>query len=311
MTLNQSIHPEIQTILRNSPPLEIKSKSMLELRKAFDKRSKGLFGQQRQIVHVSEKKIETTQGTRNTRWYYPNDRPNKKTPTLVFFHGGGFVFGNLNTSDTFCQELAKTTLCTVIASDYPLAPENPFPAAPEACYALIEQLAKEENDAFPIFIAGSSAGGTLAAVTALMSRDRNGPKLAGQILLCPMISAAMNTASYKLCANDCGLTAEACAWFLEQYQSLSDDRKETYFMPDNADQLNDLPPALIITAEYDVLRDEAMAYSDRLTRAGIETKSLCAKGMTHVFYSFPLNKVLEKERAMAAMATFIKKYGMR
>lgn len=306
MNTQTKIHPEIQEILQNTLFPDVKSISIQKLREAFDKRSETINKEKNRKICIREEKIVTTQGIRNTRWYHLEGYLSEKSPTLIFFHHGGFVFGNLDTQDTFCQKLAAKTLCRVIASDYPLAPENPYPAAPEACYTLVKKLAQRLGNSSSIFVSGSSAGGTLAAVTAIMSCDRNGPKLAGQILLCPMISTAMNTVSYKEYAVGCGLTAEACAWFFEKYETSPKDRKKPYFAPENTNCPDHLPPSLIVTAEFDILRDEGIAYAERLTEAGTPTEQLCAMGMTHAFYSYPLKDSHEIDRTMAAIADFIR-----
>lgn len=212
-------------------------------------------------------------------------------PVLVYFHGGGFVIGDLDSHDGQCRRLAAQAQCVVIAVDYRLAPEYKFPQAPEDCYTAVCWIAQNAEtlqiDSTRIAVAGDSAGGNLATVVCLMSRDRNGPAIAQQILIYPCTDATMSFPSIKKLTKGYILTEELMDWFLRQYIREGTDKKDPLLSPFWSENLSNLPPALVITAEFDPLKDEGAAYAEKLRKAGNEVVSEEYKGMIHVFFQMP------------------------
>jgi len=220
-------------------------------------------------------------------------RPEGKAPfpLIVFFHGGGFVFCGLNTHDGLCRTLCRRVGAVVVSADYRLAPEAPFPAAPEDCYAATcwaaEHAAELEADAARMAVAGDSAGGNLAAVVSLMARDRGGPALCHQALLYPVTNYDFDTDSYRENAEGYFLTREGMRWCWNHYLQKDEDKENPLASPLRAADLAKLPAASVITAEYDPLRDEGEAYARRLEEAGVSTWLKRYKGTIHGFLSLP------------------------
>jgi len=208
-------------------------------------------------------------------------------PVVVFFHGGGWTIGDVASYDTLCRKLAVATGLTVISVDYRLAPEHVFPAAAEDCFAATKWIAEHGGelgvDGSRLAVAGDSAGGNLAAVTSILARDRGGPTISFQLMIYPVIDGTMSFPSYKENAEGYLLTADDMAWFYEQYVPPDVDRKNAMLSPLYAPDLSGLPPALVITAEYDPLRDEGEAYADALQQAGVEARASRYDGMVHGF----------------------------
>jgi acetyl esterase len=223
-------------------------------------------------------------------------------PGLVYFHGGGWVIGSLETHDATCRELADRTGCVVVSVDYRLAPEHPYPAAAEDCYAATAWVASNAAslgiDPSRLAVGGDSAGGNLAAVVSLMARDRNGPALRFQLLVYPIADCNFETSSYADNAEGYLLERDAMRWFWDNYVPDPKQRLEPYAAPLRADDLSGLPDALVITAEFDPLRDEGEAYAERLARAGIGATQSRYEGMIHGFFAF--GAIVE--RANEAMA---------
>jgi acetyl esterase len=210
-------------------------------------------------------------------------------PALVFFHGGGFVIGDLETHDRPCRALANASGCAVVAVDYRRAPEHAFPAAPEDAYAatrhVFEHAAALGLDPARLAVGGDSAGGTLATVVTLMARDRGGPSLGFQLLVYPSTDWDDRSPSMEDYCADHFLTREAMAWFREQYLARPDDARHPWASPMRAGDLRGLPPALVITAECDPLRDQGEAYARALGAAGVAVDLKRYDGMIHPFFS--------------------------
>ena len=219
------------------------------------------------------------------RLYYPLGDP--PFAVLVFFHGGGWVIGDLDTHHAVCHALAKTSGCLVVAVDYRLAPEHRYPAAVEDAYAAVTWVAENsagiQADPDRFAIGGDSAGGHLAAVVALMARDRKGPRLDLQILIYPITDYNFNTPSYIENKEGYMLTRDLMKWFWNHFIEDQSQANDPYVAPLRAENLGDLPPALIVTAEYDPLRDEGQAYGKRLQEAGVKATLLHYPGMIHAF----------------------------
>lgn len=209
-------------------------------------------------------------------------------PILVWYHGGGFVIGDLDTADRTCRTLAAKTGALVISVDYRLAPEHPFPAGPDDCFAalrwIVDNAASLGGDTSRVAIGGDSAGGNLSAVTAIQARDE-GIDLRFQLLVYPVTDCTMTSTSYVENAEGYLLTADSMDWFIGHYLSGGADAKEPRVSPLFADDLRGLAPALVITAEFDPLRDEGEAYADRLKEAGNDVTARRFDGQIHGFFA--------------------------
>jgi acetyl esterase len=209
-------------------------------------------------------------------------------PVVVFFHGGGWVVCTLETHDPYCQALAAEAGVMVVSVDYRLAPEHKFPAGLEDCLAATEWVMAHAGElgvsGSRVFIAGDSAGGTMAAVVALLLRDKGVTGLAGQILIYP-VTAHYDppTASYLEMDEGYGLTRKGMMWFWDHYLNHKDEAFDYRAAPLLAPSLRGLPKAFVVTAEYDVLRDEGQAYARRLEEAGVDVTHVFVEGMNHGF----------------------------
>ncbi|HEY6204121.1 MAG TPA: alpha/beta hydrolase [Candidatus Limnocylindria bacterium] len=215
-------------------------------------------------------------------------RPRSGTlPLLVYFHGGGWVVGSVAISDPFCRALANASGCAVVSVEYRLAPEDRFPAAADDAYAATRWSAGHAADlgidASRIAVGGSSAGGNLAAVVALMARERGEPRVAFQLLHVPVTDHDFDTPSYRANGTGFGLTLKGMKWFWDLYAPDPKMRDEPYASPLRAKDLSGLPPAHVVTAECDPLRDEGRAYASRLQQAGVATTHVEYPGMVHGF----------------------------
>ena len=240
------------------------------------------------VAKVEDRTIPTPNGDLPIRLYTPEgDGP---LPVLVFFHGGGWVVGNLESHDATCRALANAAGCITLAVDYRLAPEHKFPAAPEDCYEATKwavlNAAALGGDPQRVAVGGDSAGGNLAAAVALMSGDRGAPSLAYQLLLYPVTNHSFDTESCKQNGEDYLLTKDSMVWFWDHYLENDEAGNAPYASPLQAKYVNSPPPGLVITAEFDPLRDEGEAYGKRLQDAGADIKISRYDGTIHGFFSF-------------------------
>ena len=238
-----------------------------------------------EVAKVEERKIPRSGGEIPLRIYTPAG--NGPFPALCWFHGGGWVLGDLESADPTCRDLANAAGCVVVSVDYRLAPESKFPAAADDCHAATQWVAANAAalgvDAKRIAVGGDSAGGNLAAVVALMARER-GPALRFQLLVYPVTDAAIDTPSYRDNADGYLLTKSSMVWFWSHYLRNDADKANPIASPLRAADLKGLPPALVITAEFDPLRDEGEAYARRLREAGVPTKLSRYDGTIHGFF---------------------------
>jgi acetyl esterase len=213
-------------------------------------------------------------------------------PVVVYLHGGGFVVGSLDSHDTTCRQLADRSGATVVAVDYRLAPEHPYPAGADDCMAALRwaasaQATDELQGDGRLVVAGDSAGGNLAAVSALRARDEGGPDLALQVLVYPCLDPSCSTRSHERNASGYLLTTATMRWFWEHYLRGAPDgaASSPYVDPRRAASHADLPPALVATAEYDPLVDEGDEYAQLLAGAGVPVEHVRYDGMVHGFAS--------------------------
>ncbi|GAA1743298.1 alpha/beta hydrolase [Luedemannella helvata] len=212
-----------------------------------------------------------------------------RLPTLVYFFGGGWTLGNLDTSDGICRALAASAGCQVIAVGYRLAPEAKFPAAVYDCLAAVEWVAANPDaagaDPRRLAVGGDSAGGNLAAAVTLLAAERGGPPLVGQLLVYPNTEYGSQTASMRDNADPLLFNRTSVDWYWSHYLADPADGAHPLASPLRAPDLAGLPPALVITAEYDPLRDEAEAYAHRLREAGVPVTLSRYEGMVHGFFA--------------------------
>lgn len=222
-------------------------------------------------------------GGLDTRLYLPSD--DSPVPTVVFFHGGGFVLGSIDTHDWFCRHLTRESGCGVLSVDYRLAPEHPFPAAVEDAYAALEWAA-EHTDAVSgtgqLAVAGDSAGGALAAIAALIATERGGPGLDYQALIYPSVGVEPDQQSVR---NHAGtvLSESDLEWFQECYYGSDIHNRNPYADPIHACDLSGVPPATVLTAGFDPLRDGGKRYAERLVQDGVTTRYENYDTMIHGF----------------------------
>lgn len=235
-------------------------------------------------MQVVDRTVPGAGGDIPIRVYVPAGAP-RPAPCVLFFHGGGWVLGNLESHDTVAAGIAEETGAIVVAVDYRLAPEHPFPAPFEDCYAALVHLAARAGefgiDAARIALAGDSAGGNLAAAVALAARDRNGPRLAGQALIYPALGTDFELPSHREQSDAPLLSSAGVRWYWSAY--LGDERAaaDPYAAPLLARNLSGLPPTFITTAYHDPLRDDGLVYADRLAAAGVRVERRCATGLVH------------------------------
>jgi acetyl esterase len=211
-------------------------------------------------------------------------------PILLYLHGGSFALGSIDTHNNVCRALAAAADCNVLSVGYRLAPEHSFPAAVEDAYAALCWAAREgaslDGDPERLAVAGDSAGGSLAAALCLMARDRDYPSLRHQALVYPATDATtIDRDSYRLYGETYVLDTAEVLWAREQYLPDPEDRRLPYASPLLAERHEDLPSATIVTAEFDVLRDEGRAYAEALQQAGVRVNYLCVRGVAHAFFS--------------------------
>ncbi|MXQ54718.1 alpha/beta hydrolase [Shimazuella alba] len=240
-----------------------------------------------ETIHLEDHSLEGSYGTIPIQIYRPN--LDKDQPVIVFYHGGGFILGDVKGYAPFCQKVAHDTNCTVVSIEYRLAPEYKFPTAIEECYAATKWIynqAKELGlDDSRFAVMGDSAGGNIAAVVTHLARDKKEIPITLQVLIFPMTSFAIQSISKKKFAEGYFLAQESLDLFEKHYLRSKSDVTNPLASP-LLEDLHDLPPAFVLTAEYDPLRDEAEAYVQKLVESGVEVWSKRYAGMIHGFTTF-------------------------
>jgi acetyl esterase len=250
----------------------------------------GAMDEPPEVAAVEDRQIAGPACDIPVRIYTPErDAPK---PVVTFFHGGGFVICSIDTHDGLARRLANAIGAIVVSVEYRLAPECRFPGPAEDCYAAAvwthEHADELGGDPARLMVAGDSAGGNLAAVVTHMARDRGGPPIICQALIYPVIDAACDAPSYTENAEGYFLSAEGMHWFWAQYLGPDGDGSHPLASPIRADELSGLPPAVVISAEYDPLRDEGEAYGEALRAAGVPVTVRRYDGMIHGFVSMPM-----------------------
>ena len=280
------VTPEVQTILDLIAAADTGAElSAPELRQAYAQMN--LLGSKAEMASVADRAVRGPAGDIPVRVYVPTSEPGPR-PGLVYFHGGGWVIGDLETHDGTVRSLAAASGVTVVSVDYRLAPEHPFPAAVDDSLAVVRWVAEHgaEIDVDPtrLAVGGDSAGGNLAAVAAVQLRDAVDLRL--QLLVYPVTDCSMDRPSIDENGEGYFLTKDTMAWFWDQYMG-GGDRHDARCSPIDApdDALRGVAPALVITAEYDPLRDEGEAYGARLEAAGVAVTVSRYDSMIHGFFS--------------------------
>ncbi|MED5800630.1 alpha/beta hydrolase [Gordonia sp. Z-3] len=253
------------------------------------------------VASVCDRMVPGPAGEIPVRIYHPLDPfPAERAALVVFAHGGGFVFCDLDTHDDLCRSMAAGTGAIVVSVDYRLAPEHPWPAAAHDVYAVVAWAADRAEefaaDAERLVIVGDSAGGNLAAVTTVLARDRGGPGVRAQVLLYPVISADFTTESYVRFGEGHYNTASAMKWYWDQYVPVRDHRTHPHVSPAHADLLG-LPPTIVVTAGYDPLWSEGSGFVNALEAAGVSTTHRDHPGAVHGFMTMPSLQLCARARA--------------
>ena len=286
MTLDPAVQA-LLTMMADAPKIDYDAATPADARAIFN--NPIVFGDPVPVARVEDVMIPLEGRTLHARLYV-SEGAEAHPPLTVYFHGGGWVIGTLDTHDGTCRALANASKAAVLSVDYRLAPEHPFPVPLNDCYdATLWAAANAASlgvDGTKLAVAGDSAGGNLAAAVALMVRDRGGPTLAHQLLIYPVTDADFERPSYG--ANGGGeyyLSTIGMQWFWRHYVGDVDPRSLPLAGVIHYPSHIGLPSATVITAEYDPLRDEGDAYAAKLSAAGVEVDAMCAPGMIHGFFS--------------------------
>jgi acetyl esterase/lipase len=285
MALNAALKRLIETKLAHTREPQW-ALPITEVRQAFRNLwTPDITGEPVPIRRIEDVTIPGVDSPIQARVYTP-DGP-EPCPIMLYFHGGGYVKGGIEESDAFCRNLARVTRHLVLSIDYRLAPEHCFPAAFDDAVAATIWAGTRGGDLGappgPVVLCGESAGGNLAAVTCLRLRADPRVAIRYQVLLQPVVDFTLSFPSIGMPSTECLVPRADLAWYYRTYCSDQCDPRDPRVSPIYAEDLSGLPPALIIAAEYDALRDEAKAYAERLKSAGVATRYICADGMVHGF----------------------------
>ena len=303
------VDPQIQVLLDMGAGVPATNTlSVAEARAQYEGRIR-LMAPAPDVGAVTERSVPGRGGELRLRIYRPTGPG--PFPLLAFFHGSGFVLCSLDTHDGMCRHLCAGAGCVVVSVDYRLAPEHKFPAGLDDCvYAtrwIAEHAAELDGDATRLAVCGDSAGGNLAAAAALRLRDEAGPPPLGQLLIYPVTDYhTPGTPSYRDNAEGYGLTRDTMVWFWDHYLASPSQAADPYASPLRAADLGGLPPALVVTAEYDPLRDEGEYFAERLRAAGTEATTSRWDGMNHGFF-FWVGRVDKADAAMAESCRWLRR----
>lgn len=250
-----------------------------------------------EVGQISSHSVPGPLGPIPVRGYRPmGSDDNAVLPVLVYFHGGGWTIGDLDTHDVLCRQLCNQSGCAVFSIDYRMGPEDKFPAAVNDCMAatewIVAQAASLRVDPARLAVGGDSAGGNLAAVISLLARDKPGPAIRYQLLIYPATEAAGTLPSHARNGVGYLLTSRVMKWFMGNYVRTPEDMNDWRASPLFAPSLKGLPPAMVLTAGFDPLVDEGKAYADRLLAEGVTTEYLCYEQQVHGFIT--MGKVLDE-----------------
>jgi acetyl esterase len=303
-----AVHPDVEAMLAaaraaDAPPFE--AMEPVVCREAYSARRPIVQEPRDEVSVLRDLSAERPGGAVTLRLYRPlGTTESELLPGLLYLHGGGWVLGNLDTHDAICCRLANEARCAVVAVDYRLAPEHPFPAGLEDCIAAYAHVVQEARalgiDPERIAVGGDSAGGNLAAVLALMGRDGALPPAFYQLLLYPAVDLAMSTESYAAPTPGMTVTPATMRYFVDHYVPNPEQRTDWRVSPIRAASLAGSPPALIVTCGHDPLRDEGRLYAARLERDGVPVTLLDLSDQTHGMLT--LTKFIQTSGSVLAFA---------
>jgi acetyl esterase len=300
----EGLHPQVRAIrdrIRRDKVPHLSTLSIEQARAADRAAAAAGTGAAEPVAEVTEVKVPGPSGDLRARIYRPDGAGR---PVLVYYFGGGWSLGTLDTCDGICRMLTNAAGCITISVEYRLAPEHKFPAAVQDCYAGAVWAAAHADelgaDAERLAVAGDSSGGNLAAAVALLARERGGPALAHQLLVYPNTDYQADTASMREMDDEYFFNPASVRWYWGMYLASPRDGANPLASPLRADDLSGLPAATVITAEFDPLRDEAEAYAARLKKAGVPAEVIRYDGMMHGF--FTMTGTLDTARTAALAA---------
>jgi acetyl esterase len=306
--MNYQLDPEVKLLLEMAEQANLPDVNTLpvaEARAQMRQARAALAGELAAVNDIDNRTIPGPAGEIPIRIYRPFRTG--VSPVLVYFHGGGWVIGDLDTHDDICRALAHHADCLVVSVDYRLAPEHKFPAAIDdalaATHWVVENADELNIDAGRLAVGGDSAGGNLAAVVSHLARDRNGPAIRYQLLIYPATDMTLSYPSIEQLGEGYRLTSAAMRWFVDHYLRDRQDQSDPKASPLFASDFSGLPPALVITAGFDPLRDEGKAYADKLAAAGVEVDYRCYEGMVHGFFGMAgvLNQARTAQKHVAEL----------
>lgn len=283
-----ALHPQVASALKMAEELNLpalNTQTPEAARAAAKERTANTPRELEDVASIRDTEVPGPGGDLPVRIYTPSEGDNHSL--IMWFHGGGWVIGDLDNEDPACRVIANATNSVIVSIDYRLSPDVRFPEPVEDCYAGLlwahSNAAELGVDPARIGVAGTSAGGNLSAAVCLMARDRNGPVISHQVLFCPVIDHDFSTASYSANADGYMLTRDSMIWFWDHYIGPNGDGSHPYASPIRAESLAGLPATTIIAAEYDPLADEAEAYAEALKAVGNDVTYNCYEGMIHGF----------------------------
>lgn len=282
---------------------ELESGSIEEMRRKI---AQSTLPAPTQSLSISNIKIPSSQTPIPLRIYVPKGKG--PFPVYVSIHGGGWVFGTLDTHDPFCQNIAEQANIIVVSIDYRLAPEHKYPAAFNDCYATVDWVKNHiqdwAGDSSKLVIGGISSGGNLAAAVALKAKEEKHPFFQAQVLICPVMQHSFETDSYQKYADGYFLTKKDMEWFWNQYLEKAEDGEQPYSSPLLASDISGLPSTLIVLAEFDPLHDEGRAYGNKMKAMGVQVKTITyptIHGFTSKIQEFDICK-----KAIADISQFLR-----
>jgi len=310
--MNEKLDPQLAALLQAAdeagvPPIH--AMSYTQAREFYVLTSRKLAGESPGNLDVSDHFIESPTHRIPIRIYRPQEAIDKPLPALVYYHGGGWCVGNLESHDHVCRWLAAHSDCVVISVDYRLGPENKFPCAVDDAFTAVRWIVTHAEelgiDEKRIGVGGDSAGGNLSTVVTLLAREEGGPHLACQLLIYPATDMLMRFPSHAVCGDGYRLTRTSIVWFVNGYLRDGEDMYDKRASPLMAENHANLPPAFILTAAFDPLKDEGKAYAEKLKEAGVSIKYHCYEGMVHGFIAMP-GAVDTAKTALLDAASYLK-----
>lgn len=302
------LHPQVKLFLENMSKNKVdtfENQSVEKARQSIVNSS--IIKNAEPVKFIEDREIPGPNGSIPIRIYKPI--ASESLPALVFYHGGGWVIGGIDSHDGICRSLANLSHCAIISVDYRLAPEHKFPAAVYDAYTAAKWVFENADsigvNADKIAVGGDSAGGNLAAVTAIIAKERKTPKIVYQVLIYPITDLDINRPSYLKNGEGFMLTRAGMAWFIDHYIKNNEDKTHPYIAPLLLEDLSGLPPAYVMTAEFDPLRDEGELYAQRLKEAGVPVLYKQYNGMIHGFIRLS-HSIDEGKKAIEEIANQLK-----